>query len=146
MWCTFCRCLRKHLKCPFLQIEFNNRLLYMFQQSIKVSLITVSLEQFIYLFLTRCCLLPIPPRTLQSHPCSLEQRQLRRDCHRVKKRFLSLFFIKRPSSCSANMTNSASKKFLHWFSFNNFVRSGSYVMNECYWKCMLTGDIRSQIM
>ncbi len=27
-WCTYCRCLRKHLKCHFLQIELNNRLLY----------------------------------------------------------------------------------------------------------------------
>jgi hypothetical protein len=36
-----------------------------------VSLIAVSLEQLIYLFLTRCCLLSIPPRTLQRHPCPL---------------------------------------------------------------------------
>jgi hypothetical protein len=36
-----------------LQIELNNLLLYMFHQSIKVSLIAVSLEQLIYLFLTR---------------------------------------------------------------------------------------------
>ena len=49
-WCTYCRCLKKHLK---------------------VSLIAVSVEQSIYLFLTRCCLLPILPRTLQRHPCPL---------------------------------------------------------------------------
>jgi hypothetical protein len=40
----------------------------MLQESIKVSLIVVSVEQLIYLFLTRCCLLPTPPRTLQRHP------------------------------------------------------------------------------
>ncbi len=70
-WYTYCRCLRKHLKCHFLQIELNNRLLYILHQSIIVSLITVSLEQLIHLFLTMYCLLPIPPRTLQRHPCPL---------------------------------------------------------------------------
>ena len=43
----------------------------MFQESIKVSLIAVTLEQLMYLFLTRCCLLSIPPRNLQRHPCPL---------------------------------------------------------------------------
>jgi hypothetical protein len=32
----------KHLKCHFLEIELNNRLLYILQQSIKVSLIALS--------------------------------------------------------------------------------------------------------
>ena len=66
---TYCRCLRKHLKCQFLQIELNNWLLHMLQQSIKVSLIAASVEQLIYLFLTRCCQLPILPITLQRQPC-----------------------------------------------------------------------------
>jgi hypothetical protein len=43
-WCTYCRCLRKHLKCHFLQIELNNWLLHRLQQSIKVSLIAVRTE------------------------------------------------------------------------------------------------------
>jgi hypothetical protein len=43
-WCTYCRCLRKHFKCHFLQIELNNWLLHMLQQSIKVSLIVVRTE------------------------------------------------------------------------------------------------------
>jgi hypothetical protein len=34
----------------------NNWLLHILQESIKVSLIAVSVEQLIYLFLTRCCL------------------------------------------------------------------------------------------
>ncbi len=71
--CTYCRCLRKHLKCHFFQIEMNNWLLHIL--SIKVSLIAVSVPQLIYLFLTRCCLFPIPPRTLQRHPCPLGRRQ-----------------------------------------------------------------------
>jgi hypothetical protein len=73
-WCTYCRCLRKHLKCHFLQIELNNWLLHMLQESIIVSLVEVSVEQLIYLFLTMCCLLPIPPRTLQKHPCPLGRK------------------------------------------------------------------------
>ncbi len=40
-WCTYYTCLRKHLKCHFLQITLNNRLLYILQPSIKVSLIAV---------------------------------------------------------------------------------------------------------
>jgi len=48
--------------------------------SIKVSLIVVSVELLIYLFLTRCCLLPIPSRTLQRHPCPLgSQNYLNKD-------------------------------------------------------------------
>jgi hypothetical protein len=43
----------------------------MFQQSIKVSLIAVSVEHLIYLLLTRCCVLPFLPITLQRHPCPL---------------------------------------------------------------------------
>jgi hypothetical protein len=43
----------------------------MLQQSIKVSLIAVSVEQLIYLLLTRCCVLPHLPITLQRHPCPL---------------------------------------------------------------------------
>jgi hypothetical protein len=43
----------------------------MFQQSIKVSLIAVSVEQLIYLLLTRCCVLSFLPITLQRHPCPL---------------------------------------------------------------------------
>jgi len=43
----------------------------MFQQSIKVSLITVSIEQLIYLFLTRCCVLSFLLITLQRHLCPL---------------------------------------------------------------------------
>jgi hypothetical protein len=75
------RCLRKHSNCQFLQIELNNRLLYILHQSIKVSLIAVSLEQLIYLFLTRYCLLPIPPRTpVQRHPFPLgRQNYLNKD-------------------------------------------------------------------
>jgi hypothetical protein len=60
-------------------------MLYILQESIKVSLLTVSLEQLIYLFLTRSCLFPIPSRNLQRHPCPVstwkselfEQRRLR---------------------------------------------------------------------
>jgi hypothetical protein len=54
-----------------LQIELNNWLLHMLHQSIKVSLIAVSVEQLIYLFLTRFCLLPILSITLQRHHCPL---------------------------------------------------------------------------
>jgi hypothetical protein len=43
----------------------------MLQPSIKVSLIVVSVEQLIYLLLTRCCVLPFLPITLQRHPCPL---------------------------------------------------------------------------
>ena len=79
-WCTYCRCLRNHLKCHFLQIEMNNWLLHILKESIKVSLIAVSVEQLIYLFLTRFCLLKIPPRTLQRHPCPLgSQNYLNKD-------------------------------------------------------------------
>ena len=75
------RCLRKHSNCQFLQIELNNSLLYILHQSIKVLLIAVSLEQLIYLFLTRYCLLPIPPRTpVQRHPFPLgRQNYLNKD-------------------------------------------------------------------
>jgi hypothetical protein len=50
-WCTHCRCLRKHFKCHFLQIELNNRtwFLHMLQQSIKVSLVAASVQQLTYL-------------------------------------------------------------------------------------------------
>ena len=58
-WWIYCRCLRNHLKCHFLQIELSNRFLHMLQQSIKVSLIAVSVEQWIYLLLARCWPLPI---------------------------------------------------------------------------------------
>jgi hypothetical protein len=79
-WFTYDRYLRKHLKCHFLQIELINWLLYILQESIKVSLIAVSVEQLIYLFLTRWCLLSIPPRTLQRHPCPLgRQNYLNKD-------------------------------------------------------------------
>jgi hypothetical protein len=69
-------------------------MLYILQQSIKVSLIAVSLEELIYLFFTRYCLLPIPPRTLQGHGVSswkaelFEQRRLRvlRDTGLVKNK------------------------------------------------------------
>jgi hypothetical protein len=58
----------------------NNWLLHILKESIKVSLIPVSLEQLIYLFLTRCCLLSISPRTLQRHPCPLgRQNYLNKD-------------------------------------------------------------------
>ena len=40
----------------------------MFQESIKVSLITGSVDQLIYLFLTRFCLLSILSITPQRHP------------------------------------------------------------------------------
>jgi hypothetical protein len=43
----------------------------MLQQSIKVSLIGGSVEQLIYVSLSRCCLLQILPITLQRHPCPL---------------------------------------------------------------------------
>ena len=69
--CTYCRCLRKHLKCHFFQIDLNNWFFHMLHESIKVSLIAISVEQLIYLFLTRCCLVPILPKTLQRHPCPL---------------------------------------------------------------------------
>jgi hypothetical protein len=45
-----------------------------------VSPIAVSLEQLMYLFLTRSCLLPIPPRNLQRHSCPLgRQNYLNKD-------------------------------------------------------------------
>jgi len=44
----------------------------MLQQSIKVSLIAASVEQLIYLFLTRSCLMLILSITLQRRPCPLE--------------------------------------------------------------------------
>jgi hypothetical protein len=74
-WWTYYRCLRKHLKCHFLEKELNNWLLHMLQQSIKVSLIAVSVEELIYLLITRCCLLPILPTTLQRHPCPLGRQK-----------------------------------------------------------------------
>ena len=43
----------------------------MIQQSTKVSLIPGSVDQLIYVFLSRCCLLQILPITLQRHPCPL---------------------------------------------------------------------------
>ncbi len=43
----------------------------MLQQSIKVSLIGGIVEQLIYVFLSRCCLLQILSITLQRHPCPL---------------------------------------------------------------------------
>ncbi len=43
-WCTYCRCLRKHLKCHFFQIELNNWLLHMLSESIKASLIAGSVR------------------------------------------------------------------------------------------------------
>ena len=49
MWFTYCIYLRKHLKCHFLQIELNNYLLHMTQESIKVSLITGSVHPLITL-------------------------------------------------------------------------------------------------
>ncbi len=85
-WCTYYRCLWKHLKCHFLQIELNNRLLYILQQSIRVSLIAVSLEQLIYLLLTRYCLLPIPSRTLQRHPCPLGRQNYLNKTSRMNMR------------------------------------------------------------
>ena len=75
-WGVICRCLRNHFKCHILQIELNNWLLHMFQQSIKSSLITVNVEQLIYLFLTRFCFLPILLITLQRHPVHLEVRSI----------------------------------------------------------------------
>jgi hypothetical protein len=57
MWFTYCRFLRKHLKCHFfLHIELNTWLWHMLQQSIKVSLIASSVEKLIYLFLIRTIL------------------------------------------------------------------------------------------
>ncbi len=45
-----------------------------------MSLIGVSVEQLIYLFLTSYCLLSNPPRTLQRHPCPLgSQNYLNKD-------------------------------------------------------------------
>ena len=41
----YCRCLRNHLKCHFFQIELNNQVLHMLQQSIKVSLIAVNVRR-----------------------------------------------------------------------------------------------------
>jgi hypothetical protein len=72
MWFTYCRCLRKHLKCHFLEIELNNWLLDILQQSIKVSVashIAVSVEELIDLLFTRCWLLPMLSITLYRHPC-----------------------------------------------------------------------------
>jgi hypothetical protein len=48
----------------------------MFQQSIKVSLIAVTVEQLIYLLITRFCVLPFLPITLQRHPVHLEVRTI----------------------------------------------------------------------
>ena len=59
LWFTYYRCLRNHLKCHDLQIEMNNRFLHILQQSVKVSLIVVSVEQLIYLFVDRWWPLPI---------------------------------------------------------------------------------------
>ena len=47
----------------------------MLHESIKVSLIAVSVEQLIYLFLTRCCLLSILSITLQRHPRPLGRQK-----------------------------------------------------------------------
>jgi hypothetical protein len=76
----------KHLKCHFLQIELNDWLLYILQESIKVSLITLSVEQLIYLFLTRFCLFPIPSRTLQRQRISSDAKVLQKQ-HREQERF-----------------------------------------------------------
>ncbi len=48
----------------------------MLQESIKVSLITGSVEQLIYLFLVRFCVLPFLLITLQRHPVPLEDRTI----------------------------------------------------------------------
>ena len=41
--------MRKHLKCHFLQIELNNRLLYILQQSIKVQRKIVDTQRGVHL-------------------------------------------------------------------------------------------------
>ena len=46
----------------------------MLQESIKVSLIVVSVDQWIYLMITRYYLLPFLSITLQKHPVHLEVR------------------------------------------------------------------------
>jgi hypothetical protein len=76
MWWTYYRCFRKHWKCHLLQIELNYWFLHMFHESIQVSLITVRVEQLIYIFFTRCCLLPILAITLQRHPMSTWKTEL----------------------------------------------------------------------
>ncbi len=48
----------------------------MLQQSIKVSLTAVSVEELIDLFLTRCCLLPFLPISLHRHPCHTWKAEL----------------------------------------------------------------------
>jgi hypothetical protein len=67
MWFTYCRWFRKHFTSHFLKIELNNWLLNMLQQSIKVSLIVGSVEQLIYLLITRWCVLSFLSITLQRH-------------------------------------------------------------------------------
>jgi hypothetical protein len=47
----------------------------MLHESIKVTLIAVSVKQLIYLFLTRYCLFPILPITLERHPCPLGKQK-----------------------------------------------------------------------
>jgi hypothetical protein len=53
MWFTYNRDFSNQLKCHFLQIELHNRFLQMLHQSIKVSLIVVSVEPLIYLLIIR---------------------------------------------------------------------------------------------
>jgi hypothetical protein len=48
----------------------------MFQESIKVSLIAVSVEQLIYLLITRCCFMSFLPILFRDTPVHLEDRTI----------------------------------------------------------------------
>jgi hypothetical protein len=85
-WFTYYRCSRHHLKCHFLQIELNNWLVHMFQRSIKASLIAVSVEQLIFLSLTKWCVLSFLSITLQRWRYGFRYRL---KCHLLKSVILS---------------------------------------------------------
>ncbi len=133
MWFTFHRFLRNHWKCHLLQIELNNWLFHMFQQSIKVSLIAVSVEQLIYLLITRCCVLPFLVITLQWHPCPLGRQniltifvQKKMLVHREESNYCSVLRITRVSSghsCNSQMYRNLSDSLLFQRQFRSFVQN-----------------------
>jgi hypothetical protein len=45
-WCTYCRCLRKNLKCHFLQIGLNNWLFHFFSNRLKCHLLQLGLSNW----------------------------------------------------------------------------------------------------
>jgi hypothetical protein len=72
--------LEEQIKCHFLQIELNNDFSACFSNRLKCHFIAVSVEQLIYLLLTRCWPLPILPITLSRHldlsPCQTWKTKL----------------------------------------------------------------------